>query len=79
MMKLLISVLAFVLSVVSQIGPNGCNRQDPLPNALKELPQVPDAAVGRMARSPIDKAKGVETMFEKAGNRTAEPGKEEPP
>lgn len=78
-MKLSISVRVFSLSVVSLIGLNGCNRQDPPPNALKELPQVPDTAVGGMARSTIDKAKGVETMLEKAGNRTAELGKKELP
>jgi hypothetical protein len=32
-----------------------------------------------MARSAIDKAKGVETMLEEAGNRTAETSKEVPP
>lgn len=45
------------------MGLNGCNRQDPPPNAVKELPQVPDTAVGGMARSAIDKAKGVETTL----------------
>jgi hypothetical protein len=79
MMKLSISVLVFSLSVVSLIGLNGCNRQDPSPNAQKELPQVPDTAVGGMARSAIDKAKGVETMLKEIGNRTAETGKEGPP
>lgn len=64
-MKLLISVLAFSLSVVPLIGLNGCNRQDPPLNALKELPQVPDTAVSGMARSAIEKAKGVETMLER--------------
>ena len=53
----------FFLSVVSLIGLNGCNRQDPPPNAQKKLPQVPDTAVGRMARSAIDKAKRVEAML----------------
>jgi len=45
-------------------------------NAVKELPQLPDTAVGGMARSEIDKAKGVETMLGEAGNRTAETSKE---
>ena len=64
MMKLSIAALVFSLSVLSLLGLNGCNRQDPLPNAVKELPQVPDTAVGGMARSPIDKVKGVEAMLE---------------
>ena len=64
-MKLLISVLAFSLSVVPLIGLSGCNRQDPPLNALRELPQVPDTAVSGMARSAIEKAKGVETMLER--------------
>jgi hypothetical protein len=79
MIKLSIAALVFSLSVVSLIGLNGCNRQDPPPNAVKELPQVPDTAVGRMAWSAIDKAKGVETMLEDTGNRIAETGKEGPP
>jgi hypothetical protein len=61
MMKLSISVLVFSLLVVSLIGLDGCNRQDPPPNTVKELPQVPVTAVGGMARRVIDKAKGVET------------------
>lgn len=36
------------LSVVSLIGLNGCNRQDPPQDAEKELPQVPGTAVGGM-------------------------------
>ena len=75
-MKLSIYVLVFSLSVVSLIGLNGCNRQDPLPKAVKEPPQVPDTAVGGMTRSAIDKAKGVETTLGEAGNRTAETSKE---
>jgi hypothetical protein len=75
-MKLSISVLVFSLSVVSLIGLNGCNRQDPSPKVGKELPQVPDTAVGGMARGAIDKAKGVETTLGEAGNRTAETSKE---
>jgi hypothetical protein len=79
MMKLSLSVLVFSLSVVSLIGLNGCNRQGLPPNAVKELPQVPDTAVGGMARSAIEKAKGVETTLEEAGNRTAETSKEGTP
>jgi hypothetical protein len=79
MMKLSLSVLVFFLSVVSLMGLNGCNRQDPPLNAVKELPQVPDTAVGGMARSAIDKAKGVETTLGEAGNRTAETSKEGTP
>ena len=75
-MKLSIYVLVFSLSVVSLIGLNGCNRQDPLPKAVKEPPQVPDTAVGGMTRSAIDKAEGVETTLGEAGNRTAETSKE---
>jgi hypothetical protein len=75
-MKLSISVLVFSLSVVSLIGLNGCNRQDPPPKLGKELPQVPDTAVGGMARGVINKAKGVETTLGEVGNRTAETSKE---
>ena len=59
-----IAALVFPLLVVSLIGLNGCNRQDPPLNAVKELSQAPDTVVGRMARSAIDEAKGVETMLE---------------
>ena len=79
MMKLSISVLVFSLLVVSLMGLNGCNRQDPPPKTVKELPQVPDTAVGGMTRSAIDKAKGVETTLREAGNRTAETSKEGTP
>jgi hypothetical protein len=79
MMKLSISVLVFSLSVVSLMGLNGCDRQVPPPKAVKELPQIPDTAVGGMARSAIDKAKGVETTLGEAGNRTAETSKEGSP
>ena len=80
MMKLSISILVFSLSAVSLMGLNGCDRQDPLPKAAKELPQLPDTAVGGMARSAIDKAKGVETTsLGEAGNRTAETSKEGTP
>ncbi len=75
MMKRLISVLVFSLSVVSLVGLNGCDRQVPPPKAVQEPPQVPETAVGGMARSAIDKAKGVETTLGEAGNRTAETGK----
>jgi hypothetical protein len=34
-MKLSIYVLVYSLSVVSLIGLNGCNRQDPPPKAVK--------------------------------------------
>ena len=79
MMKLSISVLVFSLLVLSLLGLNGCNRQDPPPKAVKELPQVPDTAVGGMARSAIDKAKGVEATLGEADNRTAETSKEATP
>ena len=75
-MKPSISVLVFSLSVVSLIGLNGCNRQDPSPKVGKELSQAPDTAVGGMARGAIDKAKGVETTLEEVGNGTAETSKE---
>jgi hypothetical protein len=78
-MKLSISVLVFSLSVVSSMGLNGCDRQVPPPKAVKELPQVPDTAVGGMARSAIEKAKGVEATLGEEGNRTAETSKEGPP
>lgn len=76
MMKLSISVLVFFLSLV---GLNGCDRQDPPTKAVKELAQAPDTTVGGMARSAIDKAKGVETTLGEAGNRTAETSKEGTP
>ena len=79
MMKQSISVLVFSLLMVSLMGLNGCNRQDPPPKAVKKLPQVSDTAVGGMARSAIDKAKGVETTLGEAGNRTAETSKEGTP
>ena len=79
MMNLSLSVLVFSLSVVSLMGLNGCSRQDPPPNAVKELRQVRDTAVGGMARSAIDKAKGVETTLGEAGNRTAVTSKEGTP
>lgn len=60
-------------------GLDGCDRQDPPPKAVTELPQLPDTAVGGMARSAIDRAKRVETTLGKAGNRTAETSKEETP
>jgi hypothetical protein len=72
MMKRLISVLVSSLSLV---GLNGCDRQVPPPKAVQEPPPVPETAVGGMARSAIDKAKGVETTLGEAGNRTAETGK----
>ena len=79
MMKLSISVLVFSLSVVSLMSLKGCDHQDPPPKAVKELPQLPDTAVGGMARSAIDKAKGVETTLGEAGNRTAETSREATP
>ena len=79
MMKLSISLLVFSLSVVLLIGLNGCGRQVPPPKAVKELPQVLDTAVGGMARSAIDKAKGVETALGEASNWTAETSKEGTP
>jgi hypothetical protein len=79
MMKLAIPVLVYSLSVASLMGLNGCDRQDPPPKAVKELPQLPDTAVGGMGRSAIDKAKGVETTLGEEGNRTAETSKEGTP
>jgi hypothetical protein len=79
MMKGLMSVLVFSSLVVSLMGLTGCDRQVPPPKAVKELPQVPDTAVGGMARNAIDKAKGVETTLGEAGNRTAETSKERTP
>ena len=69
-MKLLIPVLVLFLSVELSIGLNGCDRQVPPTNAVKEPPHVPDTAVGGMARSAIDKAKGVERTLGEADNRT---------
>lgn len=79
MIKLSISVLIFSLLVVSLMGLNGCDRQDPAPKAVKEPPQSPDTAIGGLARSTIDKAKGVETTLGEAGDRTAETIKEGTP
>lgn len=79
MMNLLASVLVFFLSVVSLMGLNGCDRQVPPPKAVKDLPQTPEATVGGMARSAIEKAKGVEATLGEAGNRTAETSKEGTP
>jgi hypothetical protein len=79
MMKPSISVLVFCLSVVSLITLNGCDRQDPQPKALKGLSQLPKTAAGGMARSAIDKAKGVETTIGEADNRIVETSKEGPP
>ena len=78
-MKLLIPVLVLFLSVELSIGLNGCDRQVPPPKSVKELPQVPDTAVGGIARSSIEKAKGVEATLGEAGNRTAETTKEGAP
>ena len=69
----------FLVGGVALIGLNGCNRQHPPSKAVKEPPQVLDIAVVGMARSAIDKAKGVETMLGEAGNRIAETSKEWPP
>jgi hypothetical protein len=44
--------------------------------AVKELSHGPDIAVARMARSAIDKAKGVETTLGEVSNRTSKIGKE---
>jgi hypothetical protein len=43
------------------------------------ISSVPRFPVGGMARSAIDKAKGVKTTLEEAGNRTAEISKEGTP
>lgn len=69
----------FPLLAVWLMALNGCDRQDPAPKAVKELPQLPDTTVGGVARSAIDKAKGVETTLGQAGNRTAEASKEGTP
>ncbi len=74
MMKQLISVLVIALSVVSLMGLNGCDRQVPPPKAVQERPQVPETAVGEMAGSALEKAKGVETTLGDAANRTAATG-----
>ena len=79
MTKRLMLALAFSLSVVSLMGLNGCDRQAPPPKAVRESPQVLDTAVGGMAGSAIEKAKGVETTLGEAGNRTAETTKEGAP
>mgnify|MGYP001346058974 CR=1 FL=1 len=79
MAKLSISVLVFFLSLILLMDLNGCDRQAPPPKAVKESPLVLDAAGGGMTRSAIEKAKGVETMLEEAGNRTAETTKEGAP
>jgi hypothetical protein len=71
MMKRVMSVIVFALSVVLLMGLNGCDRQVPPPKAVPELPKVPETAVGEMAGSAIQKAKGVETTLGDAGNRTA--------
>ena len=78
MMKPSISVLVCSLSIVSLKSLNGCDRQDLPPKTLKEIPQLPETAVGGMARSAIDKAKGVETTIGEAGNRIVETSKEGP-
>lgn len=79
MMKPSISVLVFSLSLVPLMGLNGCDRLVPPPKAVKQPPQVLDTAVGGMARSAIEKAKGVEATLGEAGNRTAETSKEGTP
>jgi hypothetical protein len=79
MMKLSISALVFSLLAVSLMGLNGCDRQAPPPKAVKEPSHVLDTAIGGMAGSAIDKAKGVETTLGEAGNRTAEASKEGTP
>ena len=79
MMKPLMSILVFSVSVVSLMSLNGCDRQVPPPKAVEEPPQVFDTAVGGNARSAIEKAKGVETTLGEAGNRTAETSKEGTP
>ena len=79
MVKLSISVLIFSLLVLSLMGLNGCDHQDPAPKAVKEPAQLPDPAIGGMSRNTIYKAKGVETTLKEAGNRTAETSKEGTP
>jgi hypothetical protein len=79
MKSLSMFVLVFSFAVISPIGLFGCDRQIPPPKAIKELPQVSDTAVGGIARSAIDKAKGVETTLGQAGNRVAESSKEGTP
>ena len=79
MKKRLMFVLAIFLPVFSPIGLLGCDRQAPPSKAVKELPQVPDPAMGGMAGSAMDKAKGVETTIGEASNRIAENSKEGTP
>jgi len=79
MMKLWIPGLVFSLSVVSLMGLNGCDRQDPPSKTVHELSQLPDTAVGGMARSATDKAKEVETTLGEADDRTVETSKERTP
>ena len=43
--------LVFSLLVVSLIGLNGCDRQDPPSKTVHKLSLFPDTAVGGMARS----------------------------
>jgi hypothetical protein len=75
--SMFVLVISFV--VISLIGLFGCERQVPPPKAIKELPQVSDTAVDGIARSAIDKAKGVETTLGQAGNRVAESSQEGTP
>ncbi len=71
--------LVFSLSVVSPIGLNGSDRQDPPSKTMHKLSQLPATVVGGMARSAIDKAREVETTLGEAGNRTVETSKERTP
>ena len=78
MVKFLIFVLIVSLSVMSLFSLKGC-RQDPLPKAVNELLQLPETAADGMARSAIERAKGVETTLGEAGQRTAEASAKGPP
>jgi len=79
MKNLSMFVLVLSFTVISLIGLFGCDRQVSPPKAIEELPQVSDTVVGGVARSAIDKAKGVETTLGQAGNRVAESSKEGTP
>jgi len=47
------------------VGLNGCDRRDPPSQPVHELFQLPDTAVGGMARSVIDKARKLRQRWER--------------
>lgn len=79
MIKRSIYLPAVFLVAWSATGLCGCDRQVPPPKAVKELPQPPETVVGGMARSAIEKAKGVEATLGEASSRAADTGKEAVP